>query len=502
MTNPIKSLIGQTAVYGLSSIIGRFLNYLLVPLYTRIFLPHEYGVVTELLAYVGFLLVFLTYGMETGLFRFSQNDKYRKEDVYSNSIGSLFTTSLIFILIVLIFYGNIADLLNYVQNPEYVLILGITIGIDAFSAIPFAQLRIKNKSARFATIKFINIGLNISLNLFFIVFCPRVLGENNFIFKHLYPQLDVGYIFISYLLTSIITLLLLLPEIIKIKLKFLFNRQLLKKMIIYSLPLMFAGLMGMTSETLDRILLKYLIIVPDGIINPAHYIMSEIGIYGANAKIAILMVLFIQAFRYAAEPFFFNYSKNSDSKELYARVMKYFIIFNLFVFIGITLFIDFVKIIIDKNYHDGLIIIPILLLGKVFFGIIFNLSIWYKLTNLTKYGAIIAFSGAFISITLNVFLIPKYGYLGSAWASFFSYLVMMVLSFLIGRKYYKIEYDLLNIFFYFIIALSIYFVNIVIRELTDYYNFVNILLIVSFLITIIKKEKIDFKPLNLKSFFK
>jgi len=502
MANPIKSLVGQTAIYGLSSIIGRFLNFLLVPLYTRLFLAHEYGVVIELLTYVAFLLIILTYGMETGLFRFSQNKNYSKAEVYSSSLSSLFVTSVFFIVIVSLFYNQIAEFLLYGEHPEYILLLGLTVGIDAFSALPFAELRIRNKAARFATIKFINIGISISLNLFFLIFLPQVYGNDNVIYNLFYNELDVGYIFISYLITSIVTLLILLPEIISTLKKLNFRRRLLKQMLKYSIPLMFAGLAGMTSETLDRILLKYLIIVPELVENSSEYIMSQIGIYGANIKIAIIMVLFVQAFRYAAEPFFFNYSKNSDSKELYARVMKYFIIFSLLVFVVITLFIDYVKYFIDINYHEGLSIVPILLMSKLLFGIIFNLSIWYKLTNLTKYGAILAFSGAFISVTLNVLLIPKFGYLGSAWASFFSYLVMMILSFFLGKKYYKIKYDLLNILIYFIIAISIYFVNIVTRELTDYYMFINVLLIVSFLIYITKKEKIDFKTINLKSFLK
>lgn len=495
MTNPIKSLIGQTAVYGVSSIVGRFLNFLLVPLYTRLFLAHEYGVVIELLTYVAFLLVILTYGMETGLFRFSQSKYYSKEEVYSSSLSSLFITSFFFIVIVSLFYKEIAKFLLYGEHPEYILMLGLTIGIDAFSAIPFAELRIRNKAARFATIKFINIGISIGLNLFFLILLPQVFGYDNIIYNHLYKKLDVGYIFISYLITSIVTLLILLPEIISSFKKLKFKRGLLKKMLKYSIPLMFAGLAGTTNETFDRILLKYLINVPDFVENSSEYIMSQIGIYGANLKIAIIMVLFVQAFRYAAEPFFFNYSKNDDSKDLYAKVMKYFIIFSLFVFVGVTLFIDYVKYFIDINYHEGLNIVPILLMSKLFFGIIFNLSIWYKLTNLTKYGAILAFTGAFVSVILNIILIPKYGYLGSAWASFFSYFVMMVMSFILGKRYFKIKYDLLNILIYFIISLSIYFLNILFRNITDYYNVINTILLLSFILLIYKKERINLKSI-------
>lgn len=501
MANPIKSLIGQTAVYGLSSILGRFLNYLLVPFYTRLFLPHEYGDVTVLLTYVGFLLIVLTYGMETGLFRFSQKTDFSKEEVYGTTLSSLFVTSLIFALAIVLFYHDIADFLDYSKHPEYILLLGITVAIDAFSSIPFAELRIKNRASRFATIKFINIALNIFFNLFFLVFCPRVLSDNNFFYQLFYKHLDIGYIFISYILTSSITLLILLPEIFAVLKKLSFNKSLLKQMLAYSVPLMFAGLAGMTSDTLDRILLKYFIVVPDYVANGSEYLMSQIGIYGANIKIAILMVLFIQAFRYAAEPFFFNYSKNTDAKQLYANVMKYFIIFGLYVFVGITLFIDVVKFLIDKSYYEGLVIVPILLMSKLFFGIIFNLSIWYKLTNLTKFGAILAFTGAVVSVVLNILLIPKYGFLGSAWASFFSYLFVMVLSFWLGKKYYKIKYDLLNIFIYFGIAVGIYFFNLLFREITDYYLIINFFFIIAFSLYIYKRENIHIKSISFKSFF-
>ncbi len=495
MANPIKSLIGQTAVYGISSILGRFINYLLVPLYTYVFLKYEYGVVTELTAYVGFLLIVLTYGMETGLFRYSQQKDFSKQQVYSTVSTSVLATTLIFILFVFLFYDKIAVLLDYANHSEYILLLGFTVGIDAFSAIPFAELRIQNKAKRFAIIKLSNIGLNVGFNLFFIVFCPKFCGNDNLIYSLFYSNLDVGYIFISYFLASLITLFLLLPEIRTAFANYQFSGNLLKQILKYSLPLMLAGLAGMTTDTLDRILLKYLIVVPDGVANAHQYIMGQIGVYGANAKIAILMVLFIQAFRYAAEPFFFNYSDKSDAKELYARVMKYFVIFGLVVFVGITLFIDIVKYFIGTSYREGLVVVPILLIAKLLFGIVFNLSIWYKLTNKTKYGAYLAFTGAVVSISLNFILIPHFGYYGAAWTSVVSYSVMMFLSFFLSRKFYKINYDIKNISLYFIIALTIYFINIYIKQVFNYYLIINIFMVLVFLFFIIKKEGIRMKRL-------
>jgi len=495
MANPIKSLIGQTAVYGISSILGRFINYLLVPLYTYVFLKHEYGVVTELTAYLGFLLIVLTYGMETGLFRFSQQKDFTKQQVYSTVTTSILTTSFIFILLVFLFYNHIALLLDYGNHPEYILMLGFTVGIDAFSAIPFAELRIQNKAKRFAIIKLTNIGLNVGFNLFFIVFCPKFCAPDNFIYSLFYNKLDVGYIFISYLLASLITLILLLPEIRKAFSNYQFSASLLKQILKYSLPLMLAGLAGMTTDTLDRILLKYLIVVPEGIPDAHQYIMGQIGVYGANAKIAILMVLFIQAFRYAAEPFFFNYSDKADAKELYARVMKYFVIFGLLVFVGITLFIDIVKYFIGTSYREGLVVVPILLISKLLFGIVFNLSIWYKLTNKTKFGAYLAFSGALVSVSLNFLLIPHFGYYGAAWTSVVSYSVMMFLSYFLSRKYYKINYDIKNISLYFIVALIIYFINVYIKQVIDYYLLINVFMLIGFLFFIIRKEGIRMRRL-------
>ncbi len=492
MANPIKSLIGQTAIYGLSSIIGRFINYLLVPIYTYVFVNQaEYGVVTELGAYVVFLLIILTYGMETGLFRFTQQKEHAPSLVYSTVISSLLATSTLFLIIIFLFYKDIASLLDYGAHPEYILMMGITVGIDAFSAIPFAYLRIRNKAKRFAVIKLINIALNVGFNLFFIIFCPRFCGENNFVYQLFYHQLDVGSIFLSYVLASFFTLILLIPDIRLAFVHYQFSGSLLKQILKYSLPLMFAGLAGMTTDTLDRILLKYLTVVPVGEAHPQDYIMAQLGIYGANAKIAIIMVLFIQAFRYAAEPFFFNQSDKKDAKELYARIMNYFIIFGLSVFVGITLFLDIVQYFIGGTYREGLVVVPVLLIAKLLFGIVFNLSIWYKLTNLTKYGALIAFAGAFVSVSLNFILIPRYGYLGAAWTSVFAYAFMLILSYFLGQKHYKINYDLKNIFLYFIVALSIYFINVYIRQIFDYYLIVNVFLLLAFLFFIYKKENLS-----------
>jgi len=509
MANPIKSLIGQTAVYGLSSIAGRFLNYLLVPLYTNLFLASEYGIVTELYAYVSILLILLTYGMETGYFRFCQNTDYKRSTVYSTTFSSLLLTSVLFGVLLYFNTDSVARLIGYENSSFYILLLGLTVALDALAAVPFAKLRIENKARIFAIIKFTNIGINIGLNLFFLLIVPNYFAEDNFIYNWFFDGRDVGYIFLSNFIASLLTLVLLLPQLVKAFTPYVIDFKLLKSIFIYSYPLLFTGIAGMMSENLDRILLKYFITVPELTINLVHqivlipewlyssnqYVMHQIGIYGANVKIAVLMTLCIQAFRYAAEPFFFNYSKNADSKLMYAKVMKYFVVFGLFIFLGVTLFLDYVKHFINSSYHEGLAIVPILLISKLFFGVIFNLSIWYKLTNKTHFGAILAFLGAAVSISLNIILIPKFGYIGSAWASIAAYNSMMLISFILLKKYYPIKYDFTKIFTYFGSAIAIYFVNIYLRKVTEYYLFLNFLFIISFIYLFIKLEGINIKSL-------
>ncbi|RKX17138.1 MAG: polysaccharide biosynthesis protein, partial [Candidatus Zixiibacteriota bacterium] len=447
--NTIKKLAGQTAVYGLSSVIGRFLNYLLVPLYTYNLPTGQYGIVTELYAYVSFLIIILTYGMETGFFRFSETETNLNK-VYSTTLTSLFSTSSLFIFFFLAFYKNIASTIGYTSHPEYILWFAFIIATDAFVSIPFAKLRRENKAIKFAIIKLINIFVNVGLNLFFIKLCPYLIEQNpdSWVATFGLGDISIKYIFISNLAASLITLLLLLPDILNVK--FEFDKVLLKKILIYSLPLLVAGLAGMVNETLDRILLKVLL--------PATSdVMQQIGIYGANYKIAILMTLFIQMFRYAAEPFFFSQAKEKDAKETYAKVMKYFIIFGLLIFLFVMLYIDVIKYFIGTDYREGLKIVPIILLANLFLGIIYNLSVWYKLTNKTKFGAYIALIGAGITIILNIILIPRIGYMGSAWATFFCYFSMMIISFIWSRRTYKISYDIKNLLLYFFLALAIFF---------------------------------------------
>ena len=454
--NPLKQLAGQTAIYGLSSIVGRLLNYLLVPLYTRYFLPAEYGVVTELYAYVAFLVIFLTYGLETAFFRFTQK-KYDKDIVYSTSLISLLVSSIVFLLFMVSFKQCLANWLEYPNNPEYIIYFAVIIAIDAISSISFAKLREQGKATRFALVRLVNIFINIGLNLFFIIYCPYALSNNlpttDFVMSLYNPNVGVGYIFIANLFASLITIVMLMPEMIKTSWKF--NTNLWKKMMVYALPLLIAGLAGMTNETVDRVLLKKLL--PDGIDK-----MASIGIYGAFYKISIIMILFIQTFRFAAEPFFFAQEKQYNSKQIYADVLKYFTILSSFIFLFVLLYLDIFKHFVGSLFHseDGLYIVPILLMANIFLGIYYNLSIWYKLTEKTSYGALLAIFGACITLVLNILLIPKIGFIGSAWATLFCYFTMMLSSYILGRKNYYIPYDVKRILSYIVISFILYRISL------------------------------------------
>lgn len=452
--NPLKKLASQTAIYGLSSVVGRLLNYLLVPLYTRYFLPEEYGVVTELYAYVAFLVIILTYGIETAFFRFSQKEKNNRI-VYSTSLISLLFSSLLFIILMFVFSENISSSIGYPNNQEYIKWFALIIGLDAISSISFAKLRALNKATRFALIRLVNIFVNIGLNLFFIIYCPYAIENNlqslNFVNSVYSPSVGVGYIFIANLFASVITILMLLPEMINSV--WVFERNLWKKMMIYASPLLIAGLAGMTNETIDRILLKYLL--PE-----SSNISREIGLYGAFYKLSIIMILFIQTFRFAAEPFYFSQEREHNSRKIYADVMKYFIIVTSFIFLIVTTFYDFFINFLGSKYHDerGFLVVSILLFANFFLGIYYNLSIWYKLTEKTKYGAYIAIFGASITIILNFLLIPILGFVGSALATLACYFFMVLVSFYLSNKYFPIPYNYYRILMYFFLMIFIYLI--------------------------------------------
>lgn len=458
MSNPLKKLAGQTAIYGITSIVGRLLNWFLVPLYTLKFTPDQYGIITEMYAYVAFLVIFLTYGMETSFFRFSTLKEHEPKKVYTTVIYSLFATSFIFISTAFLFNQSIANWLTYPNNPEFVTWFAVIVGLDAISSIPLAKLRADNKAVKFAIINFANILVNIGLNLFFLAYCLPMYksGEINWIIEMCYnPEIGVGYVFISNLIASCVKFLLLAPEMLKAR--YGFEISLLKKMFIYGLPLLIFGLSGIVNETIDRIMLKGLLLKS----HELKYTMSQIGIYGACYKISIIITLFIQAFRYAAEPFFFAQEKEDNANQTYANVMTYFVIVCSTIFLGVMLFIDIIKYFIpNEAYWVGLKVVPILLFANIALGIYYNQSIWYKLSGKTKFAAYIGIFGAIITILLNFIWIPTHGYMGSAWATLICYASMMFLSFILSRKHYPIKYNLLKIFSYLGLTFGLYFFTI------------------------------------------
>ena len=458
--NPLKRLAGQTAIYGLSSIIGRFLNYLLTPLFTskHVFNPDQYGIITEMYAYVAFLIILLTYGMETAFFRYSTLEGANKKRVYSTTIFSIASTTFFFIAIALAFSQQIADWLKYPEHNEYVIWFAIIVGLDAFATVPMAKLRSENKAIKFAVVNLINVAVNIALNLFFLVYCRleyNADGPNNFLIDTFYnPSIGVGYVFIANLAASGIKFILLIPEIFKVELKFQFS--LLKNMLIYAYPMLFVGIAGIVNETFDKILLNKMLWGIEGEVGTR----TIVGIYGANYKLSVLILLFITAFRYAADPFFFSQEKEKNAKETYSKVMTYFVAVVCVIFLMVTLYLSLFKYFIPNPvYWEGLKVVPILLWGYICLELYYNLSVWYKLSHKTKYGAIISIIGAAITILINVLFIPEYGYMASAWATFICYAVMVLMSYFIGRKHYRVDYHLPKIFLYMGLALLLFFIS-------------------------------------------
>ena len=405
------------------------------------------------------LMVVFSYRLETAFFRFG-TDKENRESAFSTALISILSSTLLFVGLMLFFSKFITtNILNYSADLSiYVSMFALVLGFDVLAEIPFARLRLESRPIRFASIKLTNIGLNVSLNLFFILLCPWILEQGSETFgysiieKYYNTDFGVGYIFLSNLIASAVTILLLLPEFLRTT--WLFDKALWKKMFLYSSPLILAGLAGIVNEVLDRQLLKYFL--P----GTTEENLAQIGIYGACYKLAMLLSLFTQAFRYAAEPFFFSQAKNKDAKLLYAEVGKYFAIFGLLGFLIITFYIEFFQYFVGEDYRIGLIIVPVLLLANLFLGLYYNLSVWYKLTDKTLYGGYIMSVGALITVVLNVLFIPTYGYMASAYATLVCYFTVTAISYYYGQKYYPVDYDLKRIFGYTAIAISLYLISV------------------------------------------
>lgn len=484
----IKSLVKDTAIYGVSSIVGRFLNWCLVPLYTAVFVPEEYGVVTNIYAYVAFALVFLTYGMETGFFRFARRNEYNISSIYTTTLSSVGTTSLLFVILLWLFIDPISAMMGYGNTPSFVLMMGITVAVDAFTAIPFAYLRFKQRPIKFALLKLVNIGLNIGLNLFFILVCPWLWEVAPNTISWFYdPTFGVGYIFLANILTSILLMLIMLPEIFAER--FAFDGKLLKTMLTFSFPLLIAGLAGIMNQNVDKMIYPYLL---DNQVE-ANY---QLGIYGANYKIAMVMIMFIQAFRFAYEPLMFS-KKNEDkakkNKE-YADAMKYFVIFGLFIFLAVMFYLDVFKFIISPKYYEGLVVVPILLIAELCYGVVFNLSLWYKNIDKTYWAIVFTFIGFVVMISIIVICVPIYGYISCAWAALACNVVMMIASYCIGNKINPIKYEVGRIISYVVIAGVMYVVSQFVITSHFWLNIaINTILIAGYVVVVLKREKINIK---------
>ncbi len=421
----LRALAGQTAIYGLSSIVGRLLNYLLVPLYTRVFLPEQYGIVSEFYAYISFLMVVYTLGLETAYFHFS-NNKLKQENVFGHAQFTLTCTTAFFTLLLLLFASPIAAGIGHPEHPEYVRWFAWILAFDTLSTLPFARLRQQNKALRFALVKLGGIFINIGLTLLLLLVLPSTSllpGDST---------AAVGYVFIANLAASGCTLLLLLPELRQMRTGFKWS--LIRELVTYGFPLLIAGLAGMINETLDRAILKYLI--PD-----QRLALEQLGVYSACYKLSILMTLFVQTFRYAAEPFYFSQQHKENSRELFARVMEYFVLIGCCIFLVVMFYMDIIKFFIGENFHSGLGVVPILLMANLCLGIYLNLSIWYKLSGKTGYGAWLSVLGALITVVFNLWLIPSMGYTGAAWATLFCYGSMLVFSYLKGQQVWSVPYN-------------------------------------------------------------
>lgn len=476
----IKKLGSQTVVYGLSSIVPRFLNFLLTPLYTYKLSAPAYGDVVILYAYVSFINIILTYGLETGFFFFAnKEEKFSK--VYGSAFLSILVSTSLFLLLSFLFLNDIAGFLNYGNNVRYIFWFILILGVDSLTAIPFAKLRQQNKAFRFALIKLLNVVVTILFNVLLILVIPAYLGPKGQLFGKDY-KLDVELIFIANLIGSLFTLVMLIPDIFSAKLSF--SWKIWGKMINYSYPLMFAGLAGIVNETLDRILLQYLL--------PSQFdIKAEIGIYGACAKVAVLMTIFIQMFRFAAEPYFFNKLKSPDQKLILADVTKYFVIYGLLIFLGVMAYIDVIQFFIGPEFREGIAVVPVYMFALFGLGVYFNLSFWYKLSGKTYFGLLITCLGACITIFFNILLIPKLGYMGAAIVHLLCYLVMNIISYFLGQKFYPVNYPVRTIGNYVLITLVLFFICYYLRLSSITMNLIkNTLIVGAFIFYLEKKERI------------
>ncbi len=444
----LKKLAGETVIYGLAHVVGRLIGYLLVPYHTRVFdgMRDSFGTVGEFYAYIAMAMVIFTYRMETGFFRFGKNAEDR-DAAFSTGFTLLSVTTPILILALVLNAGNLVDILELSNHPEWIMYLAFILGFDALSALPKAKLRLDGRPYKFALVSIVNILTNVFFNVFFLSICPYLLENGNeWIGTFFSPGNLVGYIFLANLLASATTFLILLPDIFKIK--WSFDWELFRRLRIYCWPLVIVGFAGIINEVLDRALLTWLL---PGTTTENRAVAGE---YHATYRLAMMMTIFIQAFNYAAEPFFFKNADRKDSKVIYGKVGQAFSLVGSIVFLGMMMYMDVFVIFLGSDFRGAIMIAPILLLANLFLGLYYNFGIWFKLTDKTQYGMYIALIGAFITLIINIIGIPLYGYMASAWATLTCYAVMAVLAYLFGQKFYPILYPIQRMGLYVIASVG------------------------------------------------
>ena len=491
MSNGLKKLAGESVIYGVTTILGRLLNYLLTPLYTWIITKNELGNIASFYGVVAILLVLFTYGLETGFFRFSRDN----ENIYKTTLIMLIVTSCFLIVSTIIGADSISNLFYEGKYKNTIIMLGIIVALDAFISIPFANLRLQNRAFRFGIIKFVNIGINLSFNLIFLLFIPYLI-KNEIISKDFVDFYNKGnavfYIVLSNLIASVSVYIFFISDFKNLKGKF--EKNLAIRILKYSWPVLVVGLTGMFIQNIDTQLIPRLI-KEDGFV--------QMAFYGAAFKIAVLMSLFTQSFRFAFEPYFFK--SRDKGKEAYAKIMEYFVFFGIMIFLGITVFIDIIYIIIKSGagYHEAKELVPYILLGLLFFGIYYNLSLWYKLTDKTIWGSYFGIIGMIITVLLNFILIPKIGIMGSALALLTGYFIMMILSYLKGQKEYYVPYNLKRIGLFFIVGGVIYFLDCLVSFDFKIYSFIfKAVIFVSYILFFIWMERNDYIGSVVKKFLK
>ena len=425
----LQAIAKDTAIYGLSSIVGRFLNWLLVPLYTAQLsaASGDYGIITNIYAYVALILVLLTFGMETTYFRFTNKTHTDSETVYGTTLITVGSLSLFFAIVVLALLTPISRLMGYENHPDYIGVMAVTVAIDAFLCIPFAHLRQQKKALKFAALKLLNIGVSILLNLIYFYWMD---GK------------DVGYAFYINLVCSVMLAVCMITEYTGFRWKL--DKKLLRTMLSYSWPILVLGIAGILNQTADKMLFPYIYHGSD--------MHEQLGIYGACSKIAMIMAMITQAFRFAYEPIVFAGVKDKDQHEMYTQAMKYFIIFTLLAFLMVMAYLDILKYIIGADYWVGLRVVPIVMAAEIMMGIYFNLSFWYKIIDKTIWGAIFSGIGCLVLLAVNIIFVPRYGYIACAWGGFAGYGVAMLVSYFVGQKYYPLNYPLKDIAVYVISA--------------------------------------------------